>query len=186
MIYISMIIISTLGKMHENTIGYNYEDFVRYLKELKVEKTIITYTNKQNYKIKHNEYKEIEFLEDSFEVFFPEIDYEKYNNLLTKYSLETHNAEEVTKKNIVDIIETVITSYLKGFWKSPETVNSEVTDNIFRIENKFIQSVNPQFIENYWLPLHRDVYNYIENSKNNYDAIISDVESTFFYKEQKL
>lgn len=181
-----MIIISTLGKMHENTIGYGYEDFVRYLKELKVEKIIITYTTQQNYKIKKDEYKEIGFLEDSFEVFFPKIDYAKYNNLLTKYSLEIDNAEEVTKKNIVDIIETVITSYLKGFWKSPETVNSEVTDSIFRIENKFIQSVNPQFIENYWLPLHLDVYNYIKNSKNNYNAIISDVESTFFYKEQEL
>ena len=57
--------------------------------------------------MKQDEFREIKLLENSFNVFFPEIDYDKYNELLTRYSLETHNAEEVTKKNIVDIIETV-------------------------------------------------------------------------------
>ena len=64
--------------------------------------------------------------------------------------------------------------------------NSEVTDSIYRVKNKFIQSVNPEYIEKYWLPLHMDVYNYIETNKNKYDAVISDVESAFFYKEEKL
>ncbi len=186
MIYIPMMLISTLREMHENTVGYGYEDLVGYLQKLKAEKTIITYTTKENYKKNQNEYKEIELLENSFDVDFPEIDYEKYNKLLIKYSSETHNAEEVTKKNILDIIETVINSYLKGYWISPETVNSEVTDSIFRVKNKFIQSINPGYIEDYWLPLHMEVYNYIENHKNSYDTIISDVESTFFYKDQKL
>ncbi|AGO61442.1 hypothetical protein [Ferroplasma acidarmanus] len=181
-----MIIISTLGKMHENTIGYGYEDLITYLGELKVKNLIITYTSRHNYNMKQDEFREIKLLENSFNVFFPEIDYDKYNELLTRYSLETHNAEEVTKKNIVDIIETVINSYLKGYWKSPETVNSEVTDSIYRVKNKFIQSVNPEYIEKYWLPLHMDVYNYIETNKNKYDAVISDVESAFFYKEEKL
>ena len=61
----------------------------------------------------------------------------------------------------------------------------EVTDSIFRVNNKFIQAVNPDYIEKYWLPLHTDIYNYIEEHKNMYDAVISDVESTFFYKDQK-
>ena len=180
-----MIIVSTLRKMHENTIGYQYEDFIRYVHKLNVDNLMVTYTSREDFEKDKNQHKEIAMLQESFNVYFPEIDYEKYMKLSRGKLFEIHNAEEITKKNIMDIIETVVNSYLKGYWKDPETVNSEVTDSIFRVNNKFIQAVNPDYIEKYWLPLHTDIYNYIEEHKNMYDAVISDVESTFFYKDQK-
>jgi hypothetical protein len=185
-VYISMKIISTLGKMHEHTVGYEYEAFIEYINRLKVKNALIAYTSRENFEENENSYNEIKFLKKSFNIDFPDIDFEKYRKLSEKYSFETHNAEEITKKNIIDIIETVINSYLAGYWKDPETVNSEVTDSIFRVKNKFILSVNPEYIEKYWMPLHKEIFDYIENYKNNYDAVISDVESTFYYKDQNL
>lgn len=181
-----MIIISTLRKMHETTIGYGYEEFIEYVKGLNVKNILITYTSRKNFEDKKNEYKEITMLKQFFNTGFPDVNYERYVELAEGLLAETHNAEEVTKKNILDIIETVINSYLKGYWKGPDTVNSEVTDSIYRVNNKFIQSVNPEYIEKYWLPLHDEIYNYIIEHKKNYDAIISDVESTFFYKDKKI
>ncbi|WP_337860007.1 hypothetical protein [Ferroplasma sp.] len=181
-----MVIISTLRKMHENTIGYSYDEFIEYVKKLQVKNLLITYTSRKNFEEHKSGYQEITLLEQFFNVEFPEINYKKYDKLLKGTLSEVHNAEEVTKKNIVDIIETVINSYLKGYWKDPETVNSEVTDSIFRVNNKFIQSVEPDYIEKYWLPLHTEIYNYIIEDKKDYDAIISDVENTFFYKDKKI
>ena len=42
------------------------------------------------------------------------------------------NAEAVVRKNIVDMIYSTIYAYLEGYWKDQETVNSEVTDALFR------------------------------------------------------
>ena len=181
-----MIIISTIGKLHEKTVGYSYEDFIRYVTQIGVNNLIITYTSEQNYRENRDKYREIQLLEEDFKIYFPEIDYKNYAALSEKYNAKARNAEDITKKNISDIIETVIDSYLTGYWKNPETVNSEITDSIFKVKNQFLISINHDYMEKYWEPLHIAIYNYIKNRENRYDAIISDVESAFFYREKNL
>jgi hypothetical protein len=181
-----MIIISTIGKLHEKTVGYSYDDFMRYIVENNARNLIVTYTSEENFIENRENYIEIQKLMEKFSVHFPDIDHEKYYALSEKYSIKAQNAEEITKKNITDIIETVIDSYLTGYWNSPETVNSEITDSIFKVKNKFMESVNHDYIEKYWYPLHMEIYQYIEMEKNDFDAVISDVESAFFYREKNL
>ena len=96
-----MIIVSTLRKMHENTIGYQYEDFIRYVHKLNVDNLIVTYTSRENFEKDKDQHKEIAMLQESFNVYFPEIDYEKYMKLSRGKLFEIHNAEEITKKNII-------------------------------------------------------------------------------------
>ena len=181
-----MLIISTIGELHENTVGYSYEDFVNYITELNSKSLIITYTSEENF-IKNPEYyREIQLLMKKFTVNFPAINYKKYDVLRTQFKFKTESAEDITKKNITDIIDTVIDSYLTGYWKNPETVNSEITDSIFKVKNKFLESVNYDYVEKYWIPLHEEIYNYIENKKDEYDTAITDVESAFFYREKNL
>ena len=112
-----MIIISTIGKLHEKTVGYSYEDFIRYVTQIGVNNLIITYTSEQNYRENRDKYREIQLLEEDFKIYFPEIDYKNYAALSEKYNAKARNAEDITKKNISDIIETVIDSYLTGYWK---------------------------------------------------------------------
>ncbi|MCL4453502.1 MAG: hypothetical protein M1317_05305 [Candidatus Thermoplasmatota archaeon] len=181
-----MNIISTIGKLHGKTVGYSYEDFIRYITESNARNLIVTYTSEENFTDNREDYIEIQMLQEKFNVHFPKIDYQKYYELSEKYALKAQNAEDITKKNITDIIETVIDSYLTGYWKNPETVNSEITDSIFKVKNKFIESVNHDYIEKYWNPLHMEIYKYIEREKNSFDAVITDVESAFFYREKNL
>ena len=181
-----MIIISTIGKLHEKTVGYSYREFIRYVKENNSNSLIITYTSEKNYHENIEKYREIELLEENFNVNFPDIDYQKYTVLCERYTFKADNAEDITKKNITDIIETVIDSYLTGYWKNPETVNSEITDSIFKVKNKFLESINHDYIEKYWIPLHTEVYNYIEERNNSFDTVITDIQSAFFYREKIL
>ena len=181
-----MLIISTIGKLHENTVGYSYEDFIKYIVEMNCKNLIITYTSEKNFMNNPERFKEIQVLTKKFTVHFPSINYQKYNALHDKFKFKTENAEDITKKNITDIIDTVIDSYLTGYWKNPETVNSEITDSIFKVKNKFLESVNYDYVEKYWVPLHEEIYNYVESKKDEYDAVITDVESAFFYREKNL
>lgn len=181
-----MLIISTIRKLHENTVGYSYEDFINYITETNSKSLIITYTSEENFMKNQEYFKEIQLLMKRFTVRFTLINYQKYNTLYDKFKFKTENAEDITKKNITDIIDTVIDSYLIGYWKNPETVNSEITDSIFKVKNKFLESVNYDYVEKYWIPLHEEIYNYIENKKDEYDTVITDVESAFFYREKNL
>ena len=67
--------------MHENTIGYQYEDFIRYVHKLNVDNLMVTYTSREDFEKDTNQHKEIAMLQESFNVYFPEINHEKYMKL---------------------------------------------------------------------------------------------------------
>lgn len=177
-----MNIISTIGKMHCDIPGYNYKIFSEYVKSFNINDIFITYLSEEEYNKNKEKYKEIEYIND-LNIIFNGIDCNQYNKLRNNFEMKPVNAENITKRNILDIINTVIDSYLKGYWKDPETVNSDVTDSIFKAKHKFLLSLNPDYEEKYWLPLHEEIYNNILNIKNNI-IIISDIESSFFYKDK--
>ncbi len=177
-----MKIISTIGKMHCDIPGYNYKIFSGYVKSFGINDIFITYLSEEKYNKNKEKYKEIEYIND-LNIIFNDIDYNYYDKLRNNFEMKPVNAENITKRNILDIINTVIDSYLKGYWKDPETVNSDVTDSIFKAKHKFLLSLNPDYEEKYWLPLHEKIYNNILNIKNNI-IIISDIESSFFYKDK--
>ena len=178
-----MNIISTIGKMHGDIIGYNYKVFSEYVKSFGINNVFITYTSENEYRKNTDNYKEIMLLEENFNLYFNGIDCNYYNEIKNKYEIKPLNAENVTKRNILDIMNTVIDSYLKGYWKDPETVNSDVTDSVFRAKHKFLLSLNPDYEEKYWLPSHNKAYENILGIKNNM-IIISDIESSFFYRDK--
>ncbi len=178
-----MNIISTIGKMHEDIIGYDYKIFAEYVKSFGINNIFITYVSENEYKKNMGNYKEIITLEKDFNINFNGIDCNYYNEIKAKYEIKPLNAENITKKNILDIIDTVIDSYLKGYWKDPETVNSDVTDSVFKAKHKFLLSLNPDYEEKYWIPLHNEIYKNILSIKYN-TIIISDIGSSFFYKDK--
>ncbi|MEM0139484.1 MAG: hypothetical protein QXZ44_02590 [Ferroplasma sp.] len=178
-----MNVVSTLGKMHEDVIGYGYEDFINYVTTFSFNSIFIAYVSEDIYNKDPDNYKELQLLDKKYELLFPAIDFKGYDKLLGENKLKVSTPEDVTKKNISDIIETVIYSYLRGYWKDCKTVNSSITDSIYRIRNQFLMQINPNYISNYWEPLHNSIFDCIKKIDNN-ALIISKVEDSFFYRDK--
>ena len=81
------------------------------------------------------------------------------------------------------MLDSITKSYLESFWKDESAINSELTDNVFRAKHKFILSLNPEYEEKYWIPLHEEIYNNMKKYNKKF-IIVSDVESSFFYREK--
>ncbi len=143
----------------------------------------ITYISEEKYRNNKNSYKEIRNLEGKYNLFFNGIDCEYYFGIGERYSIKAIDAETITKKNLLDMLDSITKSYLESFWKDESAINSELTDNVFRAKHKFILSLNPEYEEKYWIPLHEEIYNNMKKYNKKF-IIVSDVESSFFYREK--
>ncbi len=178
-----MKVISSIGNMHGEISGYNYEKFRGIVDGYGNKNIFITYLSEEKYKNNKNSYKEIHSLEGKYNLFFNGIDFNYYSSLREKYSIKAIDAETITKKNLLDMLDSITKSYLEGFWKDENAINSELTDNVFRAKHKFILSLNPEYEEKYWIPLHEEIYDNLKKYNKNF-IILSDVESSFFFREK--
>lgn len=102
----------------------------------------------------------------------------KKKELLQKYS---SSAELVVKKNIMEMIETTIKSYLEGYWKDSDTVNSEVTDSLFRAKHKLISTMFWELEKNTWNAMLEELtekVNAMAPGRN--DLVLVDVEKKYW------
>lgn len=178
-----MNVVSTLGSLHNEVSGYSYGDFIDYVSQFSFKNIIIVYTDKKNYIENKEKFVEIEKLEKKFNIEFPEIDFEHYKELSQKYWFKSKTPEEITKKNINDIIDTVTGSYLRGYWKDAVTVNSEITDSLYKMKIQFMASINPDYVSEYWTPLREKIFNFIDK-KYSGDLIVARVDEAFYYREK--
>ncbi|KQB36334.1 hypothetical protein [Acidiplasma cupricumulans] len=178
-----MIVLSTVGKLHNEIKNYTYKDLADMPGSLGYHEVFIAYTSEKEYNKNPDDFPEISMLKRSYNIYFNGIDMDFYRNIENEYKIRPENAETTTKKNLLDMLNSITRTYLEGYWKDGDTINSELTDSVFRAKHKFMLSMNPDYEQKYWVPMHEEIFKNI--IKINRDlAIISEVESSFYFKDK--
>lgn len=113
------------------------------------------------------------------------IDMERYDNFKNSFIQENLKTPELAiKKNMLDLIDNTILNYLAQYWKGPETINSEVTDSLFRAKHKLFSSVFYDLEAEFWEKRNKKILDNIKKEgATNSSVIISSVESRYWFKD---
>lgn len=182
-----MEVLSSVSGLGTSIQGYNDDVLIEIIRECAPDKVFLAEVTKEDFV---KEFKVSEFF-GKFQavVKVPLIpvglDMTVYEEFKQKFSAENVNTPELAiKKNMLDLIDNTIFNYLAHYWKGPETVNSEVTDSLFRAKHKLFSSVFYDLEKGFWEDRHSKI---IENIRKmvpgNSSVIISGVESRYWFKD---
>ncbi|MEM0156964.1 MAG: hypothetical protein QXN26_02730 [Thermoplasmataceae archaeon] len=89
--------------------------------------------------------------------------------------------EAAVKKNMIELIDDTVYSYLSNYWKDWDTVNSEVTDSLFRAKHKLVESVFYELEQGFWHAQNRIIADMITaGHPTERSIIISGVERRYW------
>ncbi|MHB1709317.1 MAG: hypothetical protein ACYCT2_07580 [Thermoplasmataceae archaeon] len=178
-----MEIVAYIGKSHEKVIGYSHQDLANAITGLKPTEIIFTYLSREDFE--DGRYGP----EVSILLARPEF-HEKIrfagagNGDGITASGERENAEAVVRRNIVDMIYSTIYAYLEGYWKDRETVNSEVTDALFRARRLLVSQIEGVEGDKKWEYTHEKILGNIKRMKLGLNPVlVVPVESAFWFKD---
>lgn len=181
-----MEIVSTIGQSHNSISGYNYEKFLSYVKSLNPTKLIITCVSNDDAEstAQNGEIKTI--MDDpslSDKVILAGVDDKPYESYRRKYFEERADSAEVSvKKNVLDLINSTVYSYLEGYWKDAETVNSDVTDSLFRAKHRLISAMFWDLEKYVWEDMNAKILENVERYAYDDGAVIlSPVEKRYWF-----
>lgn len=114
------------------------------------------------------------------------VDSREFDDFKKKYVEEKLSTPELSiKRNMLDLIDNTIYNYLAQYWKGPETVNSEVTDSLFRAKHKLFSSVFYDLELETWEKRNQKIFEAIkESSPTDNSVILSSVESRYWFKDR--
>ncbi len=181
-----MEIVACIGKSHEKVIGYSRHDLANAITGLKPTDIVFTYLSREDFE--DGRYgPEVSILLARPE-FREKIRFAGAGNDggITA-SEEKTNAEAVVRKNIVDMIYSTIYAYLEGYWKDQETVNSEVTDALFRARRLLVSQIEGVEGDKKWESAHEKILSNIGRMKlGSNPVLVAPVESAFWFKDNLL
>ena len=181
-----MEIVACIGKSHEKVIGYSRHDLANAITGLKPTDIVFTYLSREDFE--DGRYgPEVSILLARPE-FREKIRFAGAGNEggITA-SEEKMNAEAVVRKNIVDMIYSTIYAYLEGYWKDQETVNSEVTDALFRARRLLVSQIEGVEGDKKWESAHEKILSNIGRMKlGSNPVLVAPVESAFWFKDNLL
>lgn len=177
--------IATMGERHSQVPSYSYEKFADYVTSFKNNRIIVSSYSPED--LKAGLGREISTLLNKGDF---EVDYCGCGTITLKKQQEEVIAKKsddpdfVTKKNILEMIDTTVWTYLQSFWTSPEIVNSETTDSIFKTKRLMQTSFVSELESEIWLPAMTKTIQEIKNIPDYREKLIlADVESIFFLKK---
>ena len=181
-----MEIVACIGKSHEKVIGYSHHDLANAITGLKPTDIVFTYLSREDFE--DGRYgPEVSILLARPE-FREKIRFAGAGNEggITASEVKT-NAEAVVRKNIVDMIYSTIYAYLEGYWKDQETVNSEVTDALFRARRLLVSQIEGVEGDKKWESAHEKILSNIGRMKlGSNPVLVAPVESAFWFKDNLL
>ncbi len=181
-----MEIVACIGKSHEKVIGYSRHDLANAITGLKPTDIVFTYLSREDFE--DGRYgPEVSILLARPE-FREKIRFAGAGNEggITASEVKT-NAEAVVRKNIVDMIYSTIYAYLEGYWKDQETVNSEVTDALFRARRLLVSQIEGVEGDKKWESAHEKILSNIGRMKlGSNPVLVAPVESAFWFKDNLL
>lgn len=113
------------------------------------------------------------------------VDTSELETFREKYIRENLSTPELSiKRNMLELIDDTIYNYLTQYWKGPETVNSEVTDSLFRAKHKLFSSVFYDLEMETWEKQNEKILEAIKGaSPTEKSVILSPVESRYWFKD---
>jgi len=181
-----MEIVAYIGKSHEKVIGYSRQDLANAIYGLKPTDVVFTYLSRKDFE--DGKYGP----EVSILLARPDL-HEKIrfagvgNDSGSSLQEERESAETVVRKNIVDMIYSTIYAYLEGYWKDRETVNSEVTDALFRARRLLVSQIEGVEGDKKWESTHEKILHNIRRMKlGPTPVLVVPVESAFWFKDNLL
>jgi len=178
-----MEIISFIGKSHDNVIGYSRQDLARFIIGMKPTDVVFTYVSREDFENSRYGQEVSTLLADHAlkgRIRFAGVvsDSEK------AAGLENQTAEAVVRKNIVDMIYSTIYAYLEGYWKDYQTVNSEVTDALFRARRLLVSQIAGAGGDEKWEKDHESILQNVKRMQLGQNpVIVVPVESAFWFKD---
>ncbi len=88
------------------------------------------------------------------------------------------------KKNMLDLIDDTIYNYLANYWRDFDTVNSEVTDTLFRAKHKLASTIFYEVEKEYWDAQNRRILEKLSEEKpGTRSLIITPVERRYWFMD---
>lgn len=181
-----MMFAATMGERHQQIPSYTYEKFAEYASSFGIDKIIVSSYSAED--VKNGLGKEISALleKKKFDVSYCGCDFsetkKKEGELIRSRS---EDPDFVTNKNMLEMIDTTVWTYLQAYWTTPQSVNSETTDSIFQTKRLMQTSLIPELESEIWLPVMNKTVDEIRKiSDYGERLILVDVESAFFLKKR--
>ena len=180
--------IATIGKHHKDIGKYSEEVFVDYVNSFPELNAIVASYSRDDV-FKHGLGTEILALSKSGKKNLtfcgPDMTAmnKSYEDILQQ---RKEDPDFVTRKNILEMMDTTIWAYLSAYWTSPEKVNSDVSDSIFSARRLMISSFIPEVDDKIWAPSIKHITENIKKQKDYRNSIILVDVQNKFYIEKKL
>ncbi len=182
-----MEVISSVFSLGVTIRGYNEDVLKELLREQHPEAVYIT-------ELSVDEFSGSNELYQSYQTFIGELGFKmipvgvnsaEFEEFRKRYIEENLSTPELSiKRNMLELIDDTIYNYLAQYWKGPETVNSEVTDSLFRAKHKLFSSVFYDLEAETWEKRNGQILQAIkETSPTDNSVILSPVESRYWFKD---
>ena len=184
-----MNIISFIGAGHQKVSGYSTADLVREIKHCRPKRVIVTIDpelGKRQESYRDALQSILSDPEISALAIFANADESRYQKLRDEYFEKySGNADTLVKKNIMEMIETTIKSYLEGYWKDFDSVNSEVTDSLYRAMHKLISTMFWEVERDTWNAMMEETTARVAKlSPDDGDVILVDAEKRYWLADK--
>ncbi len=181
-----MEVLSSVASLGIPVRGYDEEVLAGLIGQLKPDKIFITEISETEYRKLPDSAFYHSIGKRSGAVVIPAgADNERFEKFKKEYTAENLSSPELTiKKNMLDLIDDTIFNYLAQYWKGPDTINSEVTDSLFRAKHKLFSSVFFELENGSWDERYRSVLDEIKKGNpTDRSVILSAVESRYWFKD---
>lgn len=178
-----MKIVSFIGKSHDRVIGYSRSDLAKIIAGMKPSEVIFTYVSKEDFENrKYGSEVSVLLSQKDMKSRVRTVGLSAVDSSEAKLTKES--AEDVVRKNIVEMIYSTIYAYLEGYWKDYETVNSDVTDALFRARRLLVSQIGGVLGDKKWEDDHeRILANINRMTLGDNPILVVPVESAFWFKD---
>lgn len=114
------------------------------------------------------------------------LDDSEYRNIEAEYMKKNSGKVDFqVKRNVLEMIDTSIISFLEGYWNSPETVNSELTDTMFKAKHRLRATILYDLEENVWEKRNETILNNIRScNPGRNDVLLCTLEERYWFNEK--
>lgn len=182
-----MEVLSSVFSLGVTIRGYNEDVLKELLREQHPETIYITELTREEFDTSNELCKSYKEITDGLgsKLVPVGVDTSEMEKFREKYIRENLSTPELSiKRNMLELIDDTIYNYLAQYWKGPETVNSEVTDSLFRAKHKLFSSVFYDLETETWENNNGRILSAIKKTSPSEESVIlSPVESRYWFKD---
>jgi hypothetical protein len=117
---------------------------------------------------------------------FVGVDNSKYSGIEAEYMKKNNDKIDFqVKRNVLEMIDTSIRSFLEGYWNGPDTVNSDLTDTMYKAKHRLRATILYDLEEAAWEKRNESILNNIRSaSPGRNDVLLCTLEERYWFNEK--